>query len=1328
MKGIRVLMLAAALVGQAHFAFAWKPLTHAVQAFKTADSLPLDDPLRARLIENLPYLEAGSVGPDLFYALMPAREALLSDVAHYCKTSDLAEAMLAKAGGNPKLEAYALGWLSHNVADSVAHPWVNGFVGSPFVGSAWRSEVPGEPNFEHGHLEAWVNKTYTSQSERDAFSFALEQVAQDPDIPPLVAGAYEQTYQGVYPNSTCGPKWTFTGNIIGSFDVEQAAAAAARAMAKNWEFGAFADGLPGPHVVTWATEVYATTPEYLALTRGFTREAWITRKAPAGFNLDQGINSARRELGHESVFGPISVPGTNRQKVFQVPGLLYADGFEPEFLDRCHEMVSDGELCLVKPPGGDRPDDNQSAGQPGSYVQWPGMVSVAQSFGRLATKHGDPWALAELRIDAAGALVEQALVAHDAGALATARAARGAVVSEWMLASPTVRAQYTNLGRPDGRPLYDLADVALLYKGNPDEATARIEKWEEPVKWVGADAIGAGLVVRQPVLVVPTGGLYGLYESSQFRSGLEAYISAGGSVLVFSQQHGSEYSVLPTPDGRPIQGWGWFEDSSCYTDGAYIDTFHPILASQSKALVTSNIDGYFDEIPAESTVLLRRVKNGQPSMFLYPYGQGWVIVTSSYDDWGGFNQSGPGALGIVRDAIAWAKKPGDLPTFGRGSTAAVAVHVKNVTDVAASQVKLVLMDPSRTGVVAETTVSASVPAGGAAEVEFDYSFPANAGLGIYHVDYELLDDSGVTVQPVAEDDSGRVVVAKPPDEPYHPEAIGLSVVMPDGEDMVLGASVRYHYRLTNPSDHPRQLRVWGEFQHRNPQLVADVTVPAQGAYEADYTTTATWNTLWMHVFEPGGTPARGSQYFAAYVPQETGAWQATASKRGFPQAPKATVTATPDRPAYPPGATATVSVAIQNEISLPWDGTATVVGLRAGQEVLRVDQAFSVGPSAAATFQVSLPLPGSTFLLVYSRNGHSGLVAPARSLPLPVVQPDIRSVVLSAPAWRRTATNAVAWTVENAAPVPLDAGTLSAALENGAGAVVWEQTTPVTLGPGPGATAVLDIEVPPIPPDIGNGLLTVGLENGFGKRVEQRLAVRSDLRARVDFDAPVYDAGSSGEMRLTLRNQGTLHEEGTPSIAIDGIGNMAGPAYALDPGEETLLAIPFQAPAAIRGGLHRGTADLPGRSPVSFALPIPSASIDFALEDRVYQAGESVPLTVTNSGGVASSPTLTAHAEGIPGLTQPIDLPAHGQQVVGLPLPPQTPTGSYRLELAAFDPAAPVEAHDFRTIEVSGTAAIVLVQTDRPVYPPGGTVQVSATIVNGPLPLQGALLSLSVDT
>lgn len=91
-------------------------------------------------------------------------------------------------------------------------------------------------------------------------------------------------------------------------------------------------------------------------------------------------------------------------------------------------------------------------------------------------------------------------------------------------------------------------------------------------------------------------------------------------------------------------------------------------------------------------------------MFMYPYGQGWVIVSASYDDWGGFNQTGPGARGIIRDAIAWAKKPADLPIHAPGAAASLTLTVRNEGANAASQAKLLLMSPSRDRVIREEVV------------------------------------------------------------------------------------------------------------------------------------------------------------------------------------------------------------------------------------------------------------------------------------------------------------------------------------------------------------------------------------------------------------------------------------------------------------------------------------------------------------------------------------------------------------------------------------------------------------------------------------------------
>ena len=394
-------------------------------------------------------------------------------------------------------------------------------------------------------------------------------------------------------------------------------------------------------------------------------------------------------------------------------------------------------------------------------------------------------------------------------------------------------------------------DAAILANGFALQAGDLVKgEFGEPIVRIGVEAVGAQQVSDHPILVIPSGGLYGLSLPEQFKAGLESYVRAGGSVLVFAQQHGSDFSVLPTPDGRPIHGWGWHEDNSCYTNAAYIETLHPMLASQSRSLVTSNIDGYFDSIPDNAIVLLRRVKNGLPAMFMYSYGQGWVIVSSSYDDWGGFNQTGPGARAIIRDAIAWAKKPADLPINAPGSTVAIALQVKNITDLPAGQVKLVLMSPSRDRVVAEQTISQSVAAGETAEVPFSYAFPEDAELGIYHVDYELLDDAGVTIQPIAEEDTGRIVVAKPPTPgQYRASDLGVSVVMPGGEEVLEGQPAVFRYRLQNHSSSSKHLRAHFDLNHSPATLAEDLVLAGGATFEEEITVTARGaypQRFWVH--------------------------------------------------------------------------------------------------------------------------------------------------------------------------------------------------------------------------------------------------------------------------------------------------------------------------------------------------------------------------------------------------------------------------------------------------------------------------------------------------
>ena len=70
------------------------------------------------------------------------------------------------------------------------------------------------------------------------------------------------------------------------------------------------------------------------------------------------------------------------------------------------------------------------------------------------------------------------------------------------------------------------------------------------------------LLTSSKSLIIPSGGLYGMETSEFFRATLEEYVKQGGTLIVFAQQRGYEYSILPTPDGNPVTGYGWAEEKT----------------------------------------------------------------------------------------------------------------------------------------------------------------------------------------------------------------------------------------------------------------------------------------------------------------------------------------------------------------------------------------------------------------------------------------------------------------------------------------------------------------------------------------------------------------------------------------------------------------------------------------------------------------------------------------------------------------------------------------------------------------------------------------------
>ena len=143
----------------------------------------------------------------------------------------------------------------------------------------------------------------------------------------------------------------------------------------------------------------------------------------------------------------------------------------------------------------------------------------------------------------------------------------------------------------------------------------------EPADFIGVDFDPVTTAARYPVLLIPSGGLYGLDNDAVFRARLEEYTRQGGVIIAFAQQHGYEYAALP---GGEVNGYGWNEDISCFQAALRMETWHPILAGFNRDTLTVHVDGYFapspeGHWPADAQVLLSRTANGQPGALLYPY-------------------------------------------------------------------------------------------------------------------------------------------------------------------------------------------------------------------------------------------------------------------------------------------------------------------------------------------------------------------------------------------------------------------------------------------------------------------------------------------------------------------------------------------------------------------------------------------------------------------------------------------------------------------------------------------------------------------------------------
>jgi hypothetical protein len=351
--------------------------------------------------------------------------------------------------------------------------------------------------------------------------------------------------------------------------------------------------------------------------------------------------------------------------------------------------------------------------------------------------------------------------------------------------------------------LNQVPDVAILTEGYCKEASNLIWSLGQPVNTLNLRDFTLEIAERHPILIIPSGGLCGLDSLPTFKSKLEQYVANGGTLIVFSQQHGYDFSALP---GGEIGGYGWLEDQSCHYNSAGIATYHPIVSGQSSVTPNLNVDGYFTKWPQNATILLKRTKNGMPAMVMYNYGQGSVIATTLYSDWAdGHYQGTEDETRLIQDLVAWAKDPTvEIREYARGDDITIPISITNNANTTATELVFFVVDGAG-NVFDEIIVPINLVPG---ETGGIFSYTAPSSLGIWHLNYNLRDSEGNIIQRNFEVE--QFAVTKYQQNPngfiYQGAEITFSVSTPD-ENYAYGSDVPFTVHVWNHGSTDRELSI-----------------------------------------------------------------------------------------------------------------------------------------------------------------------------------------------------------------------------------------------------------------------------------------------------------------------------------------------------------------------------------------------------------------------------------------------------------------------------------------------------------------------------------------
>jgi hypothetical protein len=606
----------------------------------------------------------------------------------------------------------------------------------------------------------------------------------------------------------------------------------------------------------------------------------------------------------------------------------------------------------------------------------------------------------------------------------------------------------------------------------------------------------------------------------------------------------------------------------------------------------------------------------------------------------------------------------------------------------------------------EQTVAGLFPAGGTATVPYTYTTPADGTLGIWWVDYALLDSAGETVQPQAEVNDGRFAVTSPPSTTGTPDEDIWFSVTTTSQEVAFGDEFDYTFHIYNNTDEERKLTIKNSFGHTGRGKVLALTAAPQSETTVTDTELFTdknfmYETMISTLRDESNRDIAGYQLsFKGYMPSV-------------------------------PGETVTLALSIGNKNDSDFSGQVKVKAVDPDNAVVYENTLdVSLGGGKASTEGLSIALSSDAVgghYTVYAeatsadgeKAGNSSMVF---SLPIPVLAVTPMLPATIAP----DATMEAVFEIENRKLEDSMEAVFRVEFVDPLGSVLFSGKQGFTAHVGLENT--LGFGIPTGPVVMGQYALKYEVAYENMKALGSETLMR-EYPVSVDFAEPEYKAGGTLDYTLKVLNAGDFTEEIEVAASVSGLGYSETRTVGFSPGEAVELAYSAGIPGEAQNGLYELGVTLAGGQEdlYGFYIPPPEFSITMPGEP-----GDGLVVTLENTGGSAADYSLELSLQDRRGLVVAQEvhtgtLTPGSAHAPGITMPENAASGEYTLKAVAVDAKTGISASRVSTLELTGGVEGALsVSTDKDVYASTEGLLASADVALAGAGISDASLLLKV--